>query len=233
MVFPLYDDNPFTKPKPPVVTWSLIAINLLVFLIQTGSSEAGSLQMTMAYGFTPASLTGDIPQPGPLPSFATLMTSMFLHGGWQHLLGNMLYLFIFGDDIEEALGPLRFIVFYLAGGVLATLAYFAIDVHSKVPVIGASGAISAVLSAYLMLRPCARVTAFVLRVTVRVRAYWVIGGWIVLQLYSMTTGEEDGVAYIAHLGGLVAGVLLFPLLRPAGVQLFECIDREEETEAPA
>lgn len=233
MVFPLYDDNPFAKPKPPVVTWSLIAINVIVFLVQISSTEAGNLQMTMAYGFTPASLSADIPQAGPLPSFATFITCMFLHGGWQHLAGNMLYLFIFGDDIEEALGPLRFVLFYLAGGILATLAYFALDVHSKVPVIGASGAISAVLSAYLMLRPCARVTAFVLRVTVRLRAYWVIGGWILLQLYSLASAEEDGVAYVAHLGGLVAGVLLFSLIRPAGVRLFECIDPEQETPAAA
>lgn len=231
MVFPLYDDNPFVKPKLPVVTWGLIAVNIVVFLVQTASSEAGSLHMTIAYGFTPASLSGEMPQAGPLPTFATLITNIFLHGGWQHLIGNMLYLFIFGDDIEEALGPLRFIAFYFAGGVLATLAYFAIDVHSSVPVIGASGAISAVLAAYLMLRPCARVTAYVVRVTVRLRAYWVIGGWILLQLYSLASSEQDGVAYIAHAGGLVAGAALFPMLRPAGVELFECIDPEEEAAA--
>jgi membrane associated rhomboid family serine protease len=226
MVFPLYDDNPFTKPVVPVVTWALIAINVLVFLVQAGAPDETVLWMTLSFGFTPAALVHDAPQAGPLPSALTLLTSMFMHGGWGHLLGNMLYLFIFGDEIEEALGRLRFIVFYLASGVLASLVYFAINVHSDVTLIGASGAISAILAAYLMLRPCARVTTFVLRVVVRVRAYWVIGGWIALQLVSLASDDNDGVAYMAHGGGLVAGSILFALMRPAGVGLFECIDPE-------
>jgi membrane associated rhomboid family serine protease len=226
MVFPLYDDNPFTKPVMPVVTWGLIAINVLVFLFQAGATDETSLRMTLSFGFTPAALADDAPQMGPLPSALTLLTCMFMHGGWGHLLGNMLYLFIFGDEIEEALGRLRFIVFYLASGVLASLVYFAINVHSQVTLIGASGAISAILAAYLMLRPCARVTTFVLRVVVRLRAYWVIGGWILLQLVSLASDDNDGVAYVAHGGGLVAGGILFALMRPAGVGLFECVDPE-------
>jgi membrane associated rhomboid family serine protease len=232
MVLPLYDDNPFTKPVVPVVTWGLIAINVLVFLLQEGAPEGTVQWMTVSFGFTPAAFAHDAPQAGPLPSALTLMTSMFIHGGWGHLLGNMLYLFIFGDDIEEALGKLRFIVFYLAGGVIAALGYYAIDVHSGVTLIGASGAVSAILAAYLMLRPCAKVTALVLRVIVRVRAYWVIGGWIVLQLISLLSDDKDGVAYVAHGGGLVAGVVLFVLMRPAGVSLFECMDRDKAV-APA
>jgi membrane associated rhomboid family serine protease len=232
MVFPLYDDNPFThnpfdKPRLPVVTWGLIAINVVVFLWQTGAPDATSEWMTMAFGFTPAAFVHEAPQTGPLPSALTLLTSMFMHGGWGHLLGNMLYLFIFGDDIEEAMGRLRFLVFYLASGVLAGLTYFAINVHSSVTLIGASGAISAILAAYLMLRPCARVTAFVVRTFARVRAYWIIGGWIVLQLISLASDDKDGVAYVAHGGGLVAGAILFVLMRPAGVSLFECMDPEE------
>jgi membrane associated rhomboid family serine protease len=132
MVFPLYDDNPFTNPTMPVVTWSLIAINVLVFLLQAGAPDATAEWMTVSFGFTPAALVHDAPQAGPLPSALTLLTSMFMHGGWGHLLGNMLYLFIFGDEIEEALGKLRFFVFYLASGVLAALGYFAINVHSQV-----------------------------------------------------------------------------------------------------
>jgi membrane associated rhomboid family serine protease len=232
MVLPLYDDNPFTKPTVPVVTWGLIAINVLVFLLQEGAPEETVQWMTVSFGFTPSAFAHDAPQAGPLPPALTLLTSMFIHGGWGHLLGNMLYLFIFGDDIEEALGRLRFIVFYLAGGVIATLGYYALDVHSGVTLIGASGAISAILSAYLMLRPCAKVTALVLRVIVRVRAYWVIGGWIMLQLVSLVAGEKDGVAYMAHGGGLVAGVVLFVLMRPDGVSLFECMDHDKAL-APA
>jgi membrane associated rhomboid family serine protease len=232
MVMPLYDDNPFTKPTKPVVTWGLIAINVLVFLLQTGAPDDTAEWMATSFGFTPAAFAHDAPQPGPLPSALTLLTSMFVHGGWGHLLGNMLYLFIFGDDIEEALGKLRFIVFYLASGVLAALVYFAINVHSEVTLIGASGAISAILAAYLLLRPCAKVTALVLRFPVRVRAYWVIGGWIVLQLIALVSTEKDGVAHVAHGGGLVAGVVLFALMRPAGVTLFECMDPKKSA-APA
>ncbi len=224
MVMPLYDDNPFTRPTMPVVTWGLIAVNVLVFLFQAGAPDEAVEWMTMSFGFTPAAFAHDAPQIGPLPSVLTLLTSMFIHGGLGHLLGNMLYLFIFGDDIEEVLGRLRFVVFYLASGVLSTLVYFAINVHSDVTLIGASGAISAILAAYLLLRPCAKVTALVLRFPVRVRAYWVIGGWIVLQVISLLANEKDGVAHVAHGGGLVAGVVLFALMRPAGVTLFECID---------
>src|SRR5262249_48622524 len=152
----------------------------------------------------------------------------FLHGGWDHLLGNMIYLWVFGDDIEEALGRVRFIVFYFASGILAALAFAALDTRSTTPLIGASGAISGVLAAYLMLRPCAKVSVFVLRAVVRVRAYWVIGGWVLLQLYFLGARADDGVAYGAHIGGLVAGAVLFFLLRPAGVNLFECVEQPSE-----
>jgi membrane associated rhomboid family serine protease len=198
MVLPLYDDNPFTTPGMPVVTWSLITINILVFLLQVGAPDAAVEWMTMSFGFTPAAFAHDAPQAGPLPSALTLLTSMFIHGGWGHLLGNMLYLFIFGDDIEKALGSLRFLVFYLASGVLAALGYFAINVHSSVTLIGASGAVSAILAAYLMLRPCARVTALVLRVIVRVRAYWVIGGWIVRLRTTLPPYPDPVIRRIDH-----------------------------------
>jgi membrane associated rhomboid family serine protease len=226
MVFPLYDDNPFNKPTMPVVTWSLIAINILIFMFQAGAADATTEWMVKSFGFTPAALVHEAPQTGPLPPALTLLTCMFIHGGWGHLLGNMLYLFIFGDDIEAALGKLRFVVFYLASDLLASLGYFALNVHSDVTLIGASGAISGILAAYLMLRPCAKVTVFVLQVVVRVRAFWMIGGWIALQLLSLASHENDGVAYLAHGGGLVAGGILFAMMRPAGVNLFGCIDPE-------
>ena len=124
---------------------------------------------------------------------------MFLHGGWDHLLGNMIYLWVFGDDIEEALGWLRYLVFYLLSGILAALGFIALDVHSTTPLIGASGAISGVLAAYLMLRPCAKVSVFVLRAVIRVRAYWVIGGWILLLaiLYAAPEGKVDEINTLA------------------------------------
>jgi membrane associated rhomboid family serine protease len=136
---------------------------------------------------------------------------------------------VFGDDIEEALGPLRFLIFYLLCGIAAALVFVAFNLHSNVPLIGASGAISGVLAAYLLLRPCAKVTVFVIRFLVRVRAYWVIGGWALLQIYLLSQKSDDGVAYLAHVGGLVAGALLFLVMRPAGVELFECVEEPATT----
>jgi membrane associated rhomboid family serine protease len=215
MVFPLYDDNPLKLPVQPFATWGLIALNILIFLIEVSAGGATEHAMVAAFGATPAALVREVHTTGALPPELTLVTSMFLHGGWDHLLGNMIYLFVFGDDIEEALGWLRFLAFYLACGVLAALGFVALNIHSTTPLVGASGAISGVLAAYLMLRPCAKVTVFVLRTVVRVRAYWVIGGWILLQLFYFGSHAGDGVAYAAHLGGLVA----------------ECVEQPGEGEA--
>jgi len=228
MVFPLYDDNPLKLPVPPLVTWGLIAVNVVVFLIQVSSDAPAANAIVASFGATPAAIFHHASAAGSLPPELTLVTSMFLHGGWDHLLGNMIYLWVFGDDIEEALGRVRFIVFYFASGILAALAFAALDTRSTTPLIGASGAISGVLAAYLMLRPCAKVSVFVLRAVVRVRAYWVIGGWVLLQLYFLGARADDGVAYGAHIGGLVAGAVLFFLLRPAGVNLFECVEQPSE-----
>ncbi len=234
MVFPLYDDNPLKLPRPPYATWGLIALNVLIFLFQVSADGPAERAIVASFGATPAALIRDIHTTGALPPELTLITSMFLHGGWDHLLGNMIYLFVFGDDIEEALGWPRFLVFYLASGILAALGFVALDVHSTTPMIGASGAISGILAAYLMLRPCAKVTVFFLRAVVRVRAYWVIGGWILLQLYYFAAHENDGVAYGAHLFGLLAGAGLFWLMRPGNVELFECVEQPgEEGEATA
>jgi len=154
-----------------------------------------------------------------------------MHAGWGHILGNMIYLWVFGDDIEDTLGPWRFLAFYFLAGIAASLAYVAINPSSTVPLVGASGAIAGVLAAYLMLRPCAMVSVFVLRVVVRVRAFWAIGLWGVLQVLSMgLAGQEDEVAYMAHVGGFLAGALLFYAFRPAGVRLFECMSKDAAAE---
>jgi rhomboid family protein len=223
MVFPLYDENPFKLERPPFVTWGLIAANIIIFLIEAGSDEA-TQAILASFAATPAAITHDVHATGSIPAELTLVTSMFLHGGWAHLLGNMIYLWVFGDDIEEALGPLRFIVFYILCGIASALVFVAFNRHSMTPLIGASGAISGILAAYLLLRPCAKVSVFVLRVVVRVRAYWVIGGWGLLQLFYVAQQADDGVAYLAHVGGLAAGAILFLLMRPSGVELFECVD---------
>ena len=140
----------------------------------------------------------------------------------------MIYLWVFGDDIEEALGRVRFIVFYLFSGIFAALCFIAFNAQSTAPLIGASGAISGVLAAYLMIRPCAKVSVLVLRVVVRVRAFWVIGFWVVLQVFLFAhAGADDNVAYLAHLGGAVAGAALLLLMKPDGLRLFDCVGERD------
>jgi membrane associated rhomboid family serine protease len=225
MAFPLYDDNPFKRARLPFVTWGLIALNVIIFIMQTGMPDEGRALLA-SFGATPQAILTQVHQPGAPPPYVTLVTSMFLHGGWEHLLGNMIYLFVFGDDIEDALGWSRFLLFYLLAGIAATVGYVAINPHSTTPLVGASGAISGILAAYLMLRPCAKVSAILLHLVVRIRAFWVIGGWILFQLFQLTHESQDGVAYVAHAGGLLAGALLFLLLKPSGVELFECVDSD-------
>jgi membrane associated rhomboid family serine protease len=234
MVFPLYDDNPFRHAVKPWVTWGLILLNVGIFLIEVTSTGAPAQAILVSWGAVPANISHYSPVTGGWAPPATLITSLFLHGGWEHLIGNMVYLWVFGDDIEDALGHVRFLVFYLLCGIAASLAFVVFNPNSGQPLVGASGAISGILSAYLLLRPCARVSVFVLRVVVRVQAFWVIGGWVLLQLYFIASQAQDGVAYMAHLGGLVAGALIFPLMRPSGVPLFQCVDTDAEaTPTPA
>ena len=224
MVFPLYDDNPFRRARVPYVTWGLILLNVVIFLFEVGATEDANKALLASFGATPAAVTHQAPAVGWLPPELTLISYMFLHGGWEHILGNIVYLWVFGDDIEDALGPLRFLAFYLLTGIGAALFYALLNRTSSVPLVGASGAISGILAAYLLLRPCAKVSVFVLRFVVRVRAYWVIGGWILLQLYQIASQTSDGVAYVAHGGGLIAGALLFLIMKPRGVRLFECVE---------
>ena len=228
MVFPLYDDNPFRHAIKPWVTWGLIVLNVAIFLFEVTSSDAAAEALLVSWGAVPAVISHYSPLTGGWAPPATLVTSLFLHGGWEHLLGNMVYLWVFGDDIEDALGHVRFLVFYLLCGIAASLVFVALNRNSGQPLVGASGAISGILSAYLLLRPCARVSVFVLRFVVRMQAFWVIGGWVLLQLYFIISQANDGVAYLAHAGGLAAGILLFPLMKPAGVPLFQCIDTDAE-----
>ncbi len=228
MVFPLYDDNPFKHATMPYATWGLIALNIALFVVMLATPDDQQTRVVLGYAVVPAHLTDTFTDLTIGWPEVTLLTGLFLHAGWAHLLGNMVYLWVFGDDIEEALGRLRFLAFYLLAGIAATLVYVAFNTQSTVPMVGASGAVSGVLAAYLMLRPCAKVTVFVLRIVVRVRAYWVIGAWALLQLLGLRGNGDEGVAYIAHFGGLVAGALLFLAMRPPEVTLFECIEHPHE-----
>jgi membrane associated rhomboid family serine protease len=223
MVMPLWDHSPFRWPTPPYVMWSLIIINFAVFFIQVGTGPDDMGKFDHVAGLVPASFAGG-GNPNALPAPLTLITSMFLHANFMHVFGNMIFLFVFGDDIEEVLGHWRFLGFYLACGIGAGLAFVLSNPHSQIEMIGASGAVAGVISAYLLYRPCAKVTCLLGLIPLRLRAYWVIGSWAVWQIFEAASRAQDGVAYWAHVGGLATGAVLFYLMRPQGVRLFECAE---------
>ena len=216
-MIPLRDDNPIRTR--PVVTIALIVLCTLVFLWQLSLSANGQQQAAYLFGFIPAVLFGNARLEGQwIPAGATILTAMFLHGGWLHLIGNMLYLWIFGDNIEDRLGRGRFAAFYFACGAVAALGQGVADPQSEVPMIGASGAISGVLGAYLVLYPRARVLVLLpllfFVTAVRVPALVVLGIWFAAQLLSSLVaapGSGGGVAFAAHVGGFVAGVAFIRL----------------------
>ncbi len=224
---PLYDDNPTLRPS--VLTWLIIAACVAVYLWQFSLPTRAGEAIVYSLGVIPAVLFGRAelpPQLQMVPGWASVFTSMFLHGGWMHLLGNMLYLWIFGNNVEDAMGHGRFLVFYLLCGLAAALAQSLIDPGSTIPMIGASGAIAGVLGAYLMLHPRANVRVllvifFYIRL-LNVPAVIVLGLWFALQLLSGwgSSAEEGGVAFWAHIGGFVAGIVLIPLFKDRDVPLF-------------
>lgn len=202
-MFPIGDDNS-TARTAPVVTYALIALNVLVFFLELNGGEPFIEQWSVV----PRRL---IQNPGG--DFITIFTSMFMHGGWLHLGGNMLYLWIFGDNVEDRFGHAKFMVFYLLCGIAATFAQVAFSTGSNIPNLGASGAIAGVLGAYLILFPRGNVKVLMGRSVVPMPALVVIGLWIVLQFIngvgSITqSSETGGVAYMAHIGGFVAGLVL-------------------------
>lgn len=226
-MIPLHDDNP-TRIMP-IFTVGLIILCVLTFLWQLSFGNAMQ-NVVYSLGATPAILFGYYDLPTEIvrvPDWMTAFTSMFLHGGWMHLLGNMLYLWIFGNNIEDAMGHIRFIIFYLLCGLVALFANALPDTSSTIPMIGASGAISGVLGAYLLLYPRARVLVaiplgFFIH-TIRLPAVWVLGFWFVLQLINTAVNagnDGGGVAWLAHVGGFVAGIVLIPFFKHKNVNLF-------------
>ena len=212
-MFPIGDDDS-SRRTFPVVTYVLIALNVVFFFIELNGGDA----FIKHWAFVPRRFLAN-----PGGDSATLLTSMFMHGGWLHLLGNMLYLWIFGDNVEDRFGHVKFIIFYLLCGLAATFAQLAFSTGSNVPNLGASGAIAGVLGAYILLFPRGRVNVLMGRGVIPMPALVVIGFWIVLQFISgigsiSNAAETGGVAYMAHVGGFVAGVVLVKLLaarRPA------------------
>jgi membrane associated rhomboid family serine protease len=219
---PLYDDNPFTPSVKPIVTWCLVALNLGVHLYETGASQLAYERVIDTFSLTPAALIGEIPARGWVPAWATLVSYQFFHADFWHLLGNMVFLWVLGDDIERALGRTRFLVFYLFSGIVGGLLFAASAPDSGIELIGASGAIAGIVIGYIMLRPCAKITVLIGVVPLRISAYWVIGLFVVTQLWNLGAASKSEVAYWCHFGGMVAGGILFPLLKPRWVRLFEC-----------
>lgn len=208
MLFPIGDDNS-TKRSVSVVTYGLIALNLLFFFVEMSGGEP----FIQRWSVVPRRLVGD-----PGGDFVTVFTSMFMHGGWMHLLGNMLYLWIFGDNVEDNFGHLKFLIFYLLCGIAATVAQVAVNANSNVPNLGASGAISGVLGAYILLFPKGQVRVLMGRGIVNMPAFVVLGLWILLQFINgfgsiTNSAETGGVAYMAHVGGFIAGIILTFLFR--------------------
>ena len=225
--FPLSDDNPILRPA--FVVWLIIAVCTAVFLWQNALTVEADAQASIALGMIPARVLGQAILPRQLafvPAWATLVTHMFLHGGWLHLIGNMWFLRIFGDNVEDVMGRAKFLAFYLIAGIVAAMTQAAIDPMSHLPMIGASGAIAGVLGAYLVLYPRANVRVlmvlFLFIRIVNVPAILILGAWIGLQLVSAAHAPADtgGVAIWAHVGGFLCGILLLPILKGGEVPLF-------------
>jgi membrane associated rhomboid family serine protease len=222
-LFPLRDDTPLKNVSFQYVTVTLIALNVALFLWELAQPDQEA--MVYSLGAIPAIIFGSAELPSHLaviPGWASLFTSLFLHGGWMHLLGNMLFLWIFGDNVEDSMGHLRYLVFYLLCGVLATLMHAVVQPTSEAPLIGASGAISGVLGAYLILHPKARLLVlFMSIIPLRLPAWIVLGSWIGFQFLNLNAGAGSDVAWWAHIGGFVAGAVLIVPFRRRGTPLLD------------
>jgi membrane associated rhomboid family serine protease len=241
-VLPLSDAGRY-RGTFPYVNVVLLALNTLVFLYEIslggfgflfGGSNLNIAAFFLTYGFIPAELStglafeiaplergGGINIATPIPTWGTLLSCMFIHGGLMHFIGNMLFLWVFGDNIEDTFGHIKYLVFYLAAGVLATLAHFAIDPISQTPLVGASGAISGVMGAYLLLYPRNRIRTLIiyfLITVVELRAVWLLLVWFGLQtiqgLLSIGVSDQVSTAFFAHIGGFVVGAAIGLLVRP-------------------
>jgi membrane associated rhomboid family serine protease len=227
---PLHDTNPLKTIDYQYVTVALIVLNIAIYVIfQTGWFVPLEDENLAAFAVVPAELMGrglgdeTIISPFLLPQRFTLVTYMFLHGSWLHLLGNMLFLWVFGDNVEDAMGHLRFIMFYLMCGIFAAVAHSWVMPDSDLPLIGASGAVAGIISAYLILHPKVKIWVLALwRIPIKITAYWALGFWILAQFINLLLFDtEESVAWGAHIGGLAAGAILILFMRRRGVPLFD------------
>ena len=217
-MFPIKDDNP-TESRP-YVTCALIGLNILIFFYQIGLEENIRTSLIFEYGFKPSQLFSNANSMNlKQSSLLTIFTSMFLHGGLFHLLGNMLFLWIYGNNVEDSMGHTKFLIFYLLCGLAASLLQAIVSFDSSIPMIGASGAVSGVLSAYFLLYPKARVLTLVVLLIfitfIRIPAGLLIGFWFLSQIINAYFNDPNspGVAWYAHIGGFLMGLLLIPFFK--------------------
>ena len=218
--FPFADENP-TNSKP-LISWGIILVCVIIFLNYVFEKDYTKEMIFLSFGMIPALIFGSSELSVSLnviPPIFTIITSMFLHGGWMHLIGNMTYLYIFGDNIEETLGKIKFIIFYLLTGGCAALAQALLDPSSTIPMVGASGAIAGILGGYLVLFPRAKIKVFfwfiIFFKVIKIRAYIVLGGWILIQFLSFNGNDlnSGGIAYAAHIGGFISGIILIYIIK--------------------
>lgn len=229
MLVPIGDENPLKVIDYPYVTVGLIIANCVVYLLQVASAASpgflGSFAIVPMELFQVGILGGEAPvstDEVAIPERVTLISYMFLHGDIMHLAGNMLFLWVFGDNVEDAMGHLKFLVFYIVCGVAAGLAHAFLMPQSQDALIGASGAVSGVIAAYLMLHPHVRVWVLALKfIPLRISAAWVLGLWIAFQALMLVMPDGSNTAWAAHAGGLVAGALLVLVMRRPDVALFQ------------
>lgn len=219
MFIPLHDNTPLRLIGFPYVTLAIIVLNFGIFL-WTGAftTEATLASVDSGFGLTPSHFISFVhadPNPGPVIAPLTLVTSLFIHGSWMHLIGNMLFLWVFADNIEDVLGYLGFAIFYLLAGVTGGLVHVLMLPHSVQPLIGASGAVSGVLAAYVVLFPKAKVWILLfMRIPVPLPAIWVLGGWFLLQVFSLAASlPGQDIAWWDHIGGFAFGLILTFILQ--------------------
>jgi len=213
LLIPLKSDEP--TEKPPIVTVMLIIANISVFIYQQFSLVAYHRDLAAIYGAIPFELTHfvDLPPRSPHPFFLSIFTYMFLHGGYLHIIGNMLYFFAFAANIENIVGHFKFLIFYILCGVVAAIVYAIPNFNSQIPMVGASGAIAGIMGAHLRALPGWHIRCLLLIFPVSLRAFWVLIPWILIQIYNVMTQGQSNIAFIAHIGGFLFGMLAIGVFR--------------------
>lgn len=226
MFFPLHDKNNLVHVRWQYVTIGLIITNVLVFLLTTSGAAGLVIQhYALAFGLIPDDFS-----PGTFEqivvNYPLLLTTpvsyAFLHADWMHLIGNMAFLWVFGDNIEDATGHIRYLIFYFLCAIGAALAHLLANIGSEIPLIGASGATSGIIAAYLLLHPNVKIWILVLgRIPLRIPAFYCLGAWVLFQIYNSLTAADNDIAWWAHLGGAATGALLIPVMKRRSVRLFD------------